>query len=94
MTEEERQAIQQQIAESSTYLEGVVLEEEKRRQEILALRDDECERIEKNLISERERIQKENRSRIEKASEYEESIKDVMKKGDAKELERLLKEMI
>ena len=58
------------------------------------MRDHECERIEKYLISEQERIQKENQSRIKKTSEYGEAMKDAMKKGDTKELERLLKEII
>ena len=94
MTEEEKQAIQHQFAESLTYLAGVRMEEEKKRQEICTLRDHECERIEKYLISEQERIQKENQSRIKKTSECGEAMKDAMKKGDTKEVERLLKDLI
>ena len=94
MTEEEKQAIQQQIVESSAYLAGVIQDEEKKRQEIRVLRKDECVRIAKHRISEQECIQKENQSGMEKALEYREMMKDAMKKGDAKELERLLKEII
>lgn len=94
MTEEEKREIQQQLVLNVARLAEIDETEDAQRQEIRRLRDETCARIaewqgyEKRAMQEAASLGAKNIAR--KMSE----MKTVMDRGDTKELERLLREMV
>lgn len=94
MTEEEKREIQQQLVMNVAHLAEIDETEEEQRQEIRRLRDETCARIAEWQGYEKQAMQEAASLGAKNIARQMSEMKTVMDRGDTKELERLLREMV